>query len=53
MGCTKFGELWDKGPGDLIVDAVNEAYKDAGVEAKDIQAAWVGTLFSSATEAAP
>ena len=45
MGCTKFGELWDKGPSDLIVEAVNEAYKDAGVEAKDIEAVWVGTLF--------
>ena len=21
MGCTQFGELWDKGPTDLIVDA--------------------------------
>jgi len=46
MGCTKFGELWGKGPGDMIVDAVSEAYKDAGITAKDIQAAWVGTLFS-------
>ncbi len=46
MGCTKFGELWDKGPSDLIVDAVSEAYADAGVEAKDIEAVWVGTLFS-------
>ena len=46
MGCTKFGELWDKGPSDLIIDAVSEAYQDAGVEAKDIEAAWVGTLFS-------
>src|SRR4030043_1781368 len=45
MGCTKFGELWDKGPSDLIVEAVSGAYADAGVEAKDIQAAWVGTLF--------
>ncbi|MEA1958789.1 MAG: acetyl-CoA acetyltransferase [Chloroflexota bacterium] len=46
MGCTKFGELWDKGPADMIVDAVSEAYADAGIEAKDIQAAWAGTLFS-------
>ncbi len=46
MGCTKFGELWDRGPGDMIVDAVSEAYADAGVEPKDIEAAWVGTLFS-------
>ncbi len=45
MGCTKFGERWDKGPSDLIVEAVNEAYADAGVENKDIEAVWVGTLF--------
>ena len=42
MGCTHFGELWDKDPVDLIVDAASEAFEDAGVEAKDIQAAWVG-----------
>jgi len=46
MGCTRFGERWDKGPGDLIVDAVSEAYKDAGVTSKNIEAAWVGSLFS-------
>jgi len=46
MGCTRFGELWDKGPSDLIVDAVTEAYADAGVEAKDIEAVWGGSIFS-------
>jgi acetyl-CoA C-acetyltransferase len=46
MGCTKFGELWDKGPSDLIIEAVNEALTDAGVEMRDIEAVWVGTLFS-------
>jgi acetyl-CoA C-acetyltransferase len=46
MGCTQFGELWGKGPTDLIVEAVNEAVADAGIELKDIQAAWGGTLFS-------
>ena len=47
MGCTRFGELWDKDPYDLIVEAAYEAFDDAGVESKDIQAAWVGTMFSS------
>ena len=42
MGCTPFGELWDKDAIDLIVEAASEAFEDAGVEAKDIQAAWVG-----------
>ncbi len=46
MGCTQFGELWNKGPTDLIADSVNEALADAGLDIKDIQAAWGGTLFS-------
>lgn len=46
MGCTRFGDLWDKGPGDLIVEAVSEACEDAGIETGDIQAAWTGTLQS-------
>lgn len=46
MGCTKFGENWDKGPQEMIVDAAYEAYQDAGIEPKQIQAAWVGTIFS-------
>src|SRR3972149_5505893 len=46
MGCTKFGERWDKGVEDLIVEAAYEAFEDAGVSPKDIQAAWIGTVFS-------
>jgi len=46
MGCTRFGELWGQGPSDLVVEAVGEACQDAGIEIKDIEAAWVGTLFS-------
>lgn len=44
MGCTKFGERWDAGPTDLIVEAVSEAIADAGIELKDIQAVWFGTM---------
>jgi len=43
MGCTKFGENWDKSPEDMMVDAATEAYEDAGIEMKNIQAAWFGT----------
>ena len=46
MGCTKFGERWDKGVEDLLVEAAYEAFEDAGIEPKDIQAAWIGTVFS-------
>lgn len=42
MGCTKFGELWDKGPDDLMIDAFKEVLADSGIEKKDIQAAWLG-----------
>ena len=43
MGCTKFEELWDKSPEDLIVDAFQETVEDAGIDKKDIQAAWLGS----------
>ena len=42
MGCTEFGELWEKSPDDLIIEAAYEAFADAGIESKDLQAAWVG-----------
>ena len=43
MGCTKFGERWDRGSEALLVEAAEEAFADAGVDPKDIQAGWVGT----------
>ena len=49
MGCTKFGERWDMGVEDLLVEAAYEAIEDAGIEPKDIQAAWLGTVFSGVT----
>ena len=42
VGCTKFGELWNTSVSDMIVDAVYEALEDAGIESKDIDAAWLG-----------
>jgi acetyl-CoA C-acetyltransferase len=44
MGCSKFGERWDCSAWDLVVEATTEAFEDAGVGPKDIQAAWSGTL---------
>lgn len=49
MGCTKFGENWEQGLNDLIIDAAYEAYEDAGIEPKDVQAAWFGTYLSGYT----
>jgi len=45
IGCTRFGELWDKSAEDLMVEAFKEALEDAGIEAKDIQAAWQGNEY--------
>jgi acetyl-CoA C-acetyltransferase len=49
MGCTKFGENWDQTVEDMIVEAVYEAYQDAGVDRKDIQAGWWGTCWAADT----
>ena len=43
MGCCKFGERWDTGTEDLLVESCYEAFEDAGIESKDIQAAWFAT----------
>ncbi|MBW2422348.1 MAG: acetyl-CoA acetyltransferase [Deltaproteobacteria bacterium] len=45
VGCTKFGELWEKDAEDLMVDAAFEAMDDAGVGPDDIEATWVGNLY--------
>jgi acetyl-CoA C-acetyltransferase len=43
MGCTSFGERWDKSLDDLIVDAAVDAYASAGVAKADVDAYWLGT----------
>jgi acetyl-CoA C-acetyltransferase len=45
MGCTRFGERWDKGPEDLMVDAFEEALADAGLERDSVEAAWMGNAL--------
>jgi len=42
MGCARFGERWEMDARDLIIEAVDEAIKDAGVKLTDMQAVWVG-----------
>ena len=46
MGCTKFGEHWDKGAEDLLVDAAYQAYESAGIGPDDVDAYWLGTMGS-------
>ncbi|HOK06018.1 MAG TPA: acetyl-CoA acetyltransferase [Syntrophales bacterium] len=42
MGCTRFGERWDVGAEELMVEAFTECLADAGIEKDGIQAAWYG-----------
>ena len=46
MGCTTFGEHWDKSVDDLLVDASQEALNSAGLPLDAVDAFWLGTLFS-------
>ncbi len=45
MGCSKFGERWDRNAEDLMVESFQEALADAGIERKQIEAAWFGTAI--------
>lgn len=46
MGCSKFGERWDCGVEDLVIESAYEAYEDAGIDPKDIQACFVGQMYA-------
>ena len=45
VGATRFTEHWEKDQEDLLVEAVDEACRDAGVERSDIQAIWAGIYY--------
>ena len=45
MGCTRFGERWESSAEDLMVEAFMECIEDAGIEKKEIQAAYLGSHF--------
>jgi acetyl-CoA C-acetyltransferase len=47
MGCSRFGERWDLEPADLMVEAFTECLTDAGIEKKQIEAAWLATAIDS------
>lgn len=42
MGCTVFGEHWELDSNDLLLEAFRECLTDAGIEKKEIRAAWIG-----------
>ncbi len=43
MGCTRFGERWDKGFDDLVIEAAQDTFASAGVTKHDVDAYWIGT----------
>ena len=45
MGCTRFGERWDMGAEELMVEAFSECIQDAGIDPKEIQAALLSTCI--------
>ena len=45
MGCSKFGEHWDKEADDLIVEAFEECTADSGIAVDQIDAAWFATAI--------
>jgi len=46
MGCTPFKEHWDKGLDDLLIEAADATYADAGIVKDDVDAYWFGTAQS-------
>lgn len=47
MGCAHFGERWNDDAEQLMVEAYLEALTDAGIEASQIDAAWLSVGFDA------
>ncbi|UTI63674.1 acetyl-CoA acetyltransferase [Paraconexibacter antarcticus] len=47
MGCTPFGEHWDRSADDLLVDAIKECFATTpALTLEDVDAFWLGTMNS-------
>jgi acetyl-CoA C-acetyltransferase len=47
MGCTNFGEHWDRSADDLLVDAIKECFASTPeLSLEDVDAFWLGTMNS-------
>lgn len=47
MGCTPFGEHWDRSADDLLVDAIKECFATTPeLKLEDVDAFWLGTMNS-------
>jgi acetyl-CoA C-acetyltransferase len=50
MGCTPFGERWDKSADDLLIDATEECFASTpSITKNDVDAFWLGTLSSGSS----
>jgi len=50
MGCTTFGEHWDRSVDDLLIDATEECFASTeGIDKPDVDAYWVGTMGSGSS----
>ena len=50
MGCTKFGEHWDKGTDELLLWSTDEAFKSVDLKKDDVDAFWLGTAMGSGAQ---
>jgi acetyl-CoA C-acetyltransferase len=46
MGCTPFGEHWNRSVDDLLIDSATEAFTTSGIPKDAIDAFWLGTMGS-------
>lgn len=46
MGCTPFGEWWDKSADDLLIESSQRALQSAAMNLEDVDAFWLGTMGS-------
>jgi acetyl-CoA C-acetyltransferase len=44
VGCTKFGEMWDRSFRDIVVEAGAQAVEDAKLNGEEIEAMYVGNM---------
>jgi acetyl-CoA C-acetyltransferase len=49
VGCTRFAENFELSYSDMLAEACFQAFEDATVEPKDIEAAWLSTAFVDAS----
>jgi acetyl-CoA C-acetyltransferase len=43
MGCTPFGEHWNMGFDDLVIEAAKDTFDSAGITKDEVDAFWIGT----------